>query len=53
MVMGDAETEAEIAYEKQDRRVYCGQAYLNLSHLVIQKKKSLIHFPAAAVSFFS
>jgi hypothetical protein len=38
MVMGDAETEAEIAHEKQDERVYSGQAYLNLSHMVIQKK---------------
>ena len=27
--------------------------YLNLSHLVIQKRKSLIHFPAAAVEFHS
>jgi hypothetical protein len=51
MVMGDAE--AEIAQEKPDERVYCGQGYLDLSHLVIQKKKPLIHFPAAAVSFFS
>jgi hypothetical protein len=26
MAMGDTEAEAEIAYKKQDERVYCGQA---------------------------